>query len=459
MPGLKTQRNAYLSLFIACDPFIPLDPSNIPIEESFENMDTRAYAKYWKEKMQKCPGNFLKQERDYQAMTLDVQSTLVLITRYVKPCPPPPELLFTTGSVSLNMRQLARFVSMIPSVPDDASFIGNTDMWSTSEEFLKMLSGDQEEHAILLCNLLLSLAESAGSANLEAYLVLGYGIPDGPTVYVLTKHTPEDNEQYTMKRKQSASNLFGGNSRDPSNAPTDSVTGAVDAVTKFFERPDADAGKVMLLWNATTGESYPVSHSFCPLQRIDVIFDGTNIWGNQQMYDEPTRMKYDFKNAKDWGPFYSKNFMPATRLPSVQKPIVFEMPGANVSTDLELRIEQFLRKKIRTWREARRKMTRFNPLCCNELKLHLQDYERAVIDPTIEPQLTEKLTQVNDKAALVARLPSRRSHLSLRGCGIGVCRLMVHQPYLPLALGVANRTISNSVFPGTPMVVRAHGCV
>ena len=107
---------------------------------------------------------------------MDVQSTQVLVTRYIKQCPPPQELLFRS-STSLNMRQLARYVSMIPNVPDDSSFIGNTDMWATAEEFLKMLSGDAEEHAVLLCNLLTALD------GVEAWVVLGEGTRPEPFNY------------------------------------------------------------------------------------------------------------------------------------------------------------------------------------------------------------------------------------------------------------------------------------
>ena len=43
---------------------------------------------------------------------------------------------------------------------------------SSLQQFLKMLAGDEEEHAILLCNYFLWLGQ-------KAYLVLGDGIPEG----------------------------------------------------------------------------------------------------------------------------------------------------------------------------------------------------------------------------------------------------------------------------------------
>lgn len=40
------------------------------------------------------------------------------------------------------------------------------------KEFIRMLAGDEEEHAVLLCNYFLHIGKAA-------YLVLGRGIPEG----------------------------------------------------------------------------------------------------------------------------------------------------------------------------------------------------------------------------------------------------------------------------------------
>lgn len=48
-----------------------------------------------------------------------------------------------------------------------------------------MLTGDEEEHAILLCNFFLHLGK-------KAMLLLGSGIPEGPTAYVVTWEKDKD---------------------------------------------------------------------------------------------------------------------------------------------------------------------------------------------------------------------------------------------------------------------------
>ena len=51
-----------------------------------------------------------------------------------------------------------------------------------SLQFIHMLKGDEEEHAVLLLNYFLYLGK-------QAYLVLGSAIPEGNTAYVLTMET------------------------------------------------------------------------------------------------------------------------------------------------------------------------------------------------------------------------------------------------------------------------------
>lgn len=96
-------------------------------------------------------------------------------------------------------------MSLIPSLPDRVSFAGICDLWSTCDvsimssrldcargrvyvdaflehikelfwilflqQFLTLLAGDEEEHAVLLCNYFLFLGK-------KAWLVIGTAIPE-----------------------------------------------------------------------------------------------------------------------------------------------------------------------------------------------------------------------------------------------------------------------------------------
>ncbi|PIO70984.1 hypothetical protein TELCIR_07128 [Teladorsagia circumcincta] len=73
----------------------------------------------------------------------------------------------------------ARLASMVPFVSDPVLFPGSTDLWTTTEKFLSLGCGDEEEHATLLCCWLLS-------CGIPCCLVLGFALPEGArAAYVL----------------------------------------------------------------------------------------------------------------------------------------------------------------------------------------------------------------------------------------------------------------------------------
>jgi coiled-coil and C2 domain-containing protein 2A len=91
------------------------------------------------------------------------------------------------------IEKVARYVSLIPFVEDNRQFEDMPDMWCSSQEFLDLGAGDYEEHAVLLCNYFKYIDEKKGKPNIESFIVLGKGIPEGYTTYVLrrdknTKH-------------------------------------------------------------------------------------------------------------------------------------------------------------------------------------------------------------------------------------------------------------------------------
>jgi len=85
------------------------------------------------------------------------------------------------------------------------------------QQFLQMLSGDEEEHAILLTCYFLSM-------GLHAYLICGNAIPEGPTSYVLTEE-----------------------------------------------------GSDHFIWNPSTGEKFRTNDPTCPLRSIGCLVNGENV--------------------------------------------------------------------------------------------------------------------------------------------------------------------------------------
>jgi coiled-coil and C2 domain-containing protein 2A len=360
---------SYLSVFITIDPPLQVLRRDIPIRESTEDPMVLMYNERWQAECQKFYPN-----RDYNAITLDINSRAVFIPKYIIPQTIPQ---LKSVANSSQMKQLARFVSMIPNTPDAASFVGNCDLWTTSDQFFNMLSGDEEEHAILLCNYFLSMS---GSDAVDAFVLLGTAVPEGPTAYVLTR------------AKRAADRDTGG------------LLGGLRALLNGEEDP------TLQFWNAVTGECYSGRDSFSPLKRIDVMFNGENVWGNIQLTANPTNMTFDLTNGAAWRPFFTKK-RPANGVggdttafagASVQSPVlVYTDASEHQANKVQMNINKALKQEIRLLRERNGHTTRFNGMVSDELKKKvLIDFEEAQLDPEKGKRCQTVLAEISKQQGL-----------------------------------------------------------
>ena len=225
----------------------------------------------------------------FACMTLD--GTWALLPQFIGPQQPPAEV--TTPE------EAARYVSLVPFADDwPSSNDGSSgtsvrrvvDIWCSTAEFLEIHAGDWEEHAVLLCNYLLHL-------GLDAYVVLGQGVPEGSTVYVLS-------------------------------------------------RPKTEIS-TWQLWNASTSTRYSTTDTNCSLKRIDYLVSGTNIWANIQSSREPCRCSYNLTDPRAWLPLFDAvNTRPDLQLlnpPSV----AYTKPSLAVAEAFEREIHSHLKDKVR----------------------------------------------------------------------------------------------------------------
>ena len=274
-------------------------------------------------------------QRQCLTTVTDMTGKTVFITRYLKPLNPPQELLHVyPNNPQATAELVARYVSLIPFLPDSVSFAGVCDLWSTSDQFLDLLAGDEEEHAVLLCNYFLFLGK-------KAWLVMGSAIPEGPTAYVLT-----------------------------------------------WEK------NYYLIWNPCSGHCYGQFDAFCPLKSVGCLIGPDNIWFNIQHHDSPLRINFDVTKPKLWKSFFSRS-LPYPGLSSVQpEELIYQHTDKAVAAELQDRIEKILKEKIMDWRP--RHLTRWNRYCTSTLRHFLPLLERSQGEDIEDDHRAELLKQLGD---------------------------------------------------------------
>ena len=173
--GQSHDREAtYLNIYLTIQPALNVPE---PVREKLDCDETDqvlALTNKWTELMSSSYNH-----RVVHPLVIDVEGKAVLMTRYFRGIAPPHELFSRIDDSNNRAHVVAWFVSLIPYTPSNAYFPGLGDIWPDSDKFLQMMTGSEAEHAVLLTNYFLGM-------NKTAYLVLGHGVPEGRTCYVLT---------------------------------------------------------------------------------------------------------------------------------------------------------------------------------------------------------------------------------------------------------------------------------
>ena len=278
-----------LNLFVTVEPALPPPKDTERERVSRRDAKMQEFASAWVRRQLAGLPKEQRFERQLRVFAPADDGERTLLCRYVRPQPPPEEIGRSTA-------QLLRFVSLIPYL-DDSSLGSKLDVWNTSDSFLELCAGDSEEHAVLLCNYLLHVGK-------EAYVVLGTGIPEGQTAYVLTKEMSARDHR---------------------------------------------------LWNASTGRVYGVADSTLPLSSVGCVFNDANVWANIQPSGRPEAMDWQLHEPSKWRPFFGAKGFPAPQvMRSVQSATLrYRRPSEERRKEVEREVEGRLQQEIEDLRGHR----------------------------------------------------------------------------------------------------------
>ncbi|XP_053063270.1 protein CC2D2B isoform X5 [Acinonyx jubatus] len=295
--GQNFKESTFLNIFATIEPQISYVTCNPELDKFSDQTDVFKRAQIFKKSCQAMFPN-----RRVTATVFNGEGIQILVTRYIKALNPPQQLLdifLHDSNATLDL--IARFVSLIPVVPDVLDENDGFDIWMTSERCISLAIGNKEEHAILLCNFFLYFGK-------KALVVLGTSMLEGQVAYVLTQETDE-----------------------------------------------------YLLWNPLTGQCHKQFDPFCPLQSVDCLFDDGNVWFNIQHNNTPMAVHFDYSKESFWKQLLPKDFQ-GTHVQSIQpEEIIYCETNKSMIEDLKNRIERTLKCKMMEWRP--KQPTRWNRQC------------------------------------------------------------------------------------------------
>ncbi|XP_072662010.1 protein CC2D2B isoform X16 [Canis lupus baileyi] len=307
--GQNLKECIFLNIFATIEPQISYVTCNPELDKFSDLTDVLERAQIFKKT---CKAMF--PNRRITTTVFNSEGIQILVTRYIKALNPPQQFLdmfLHDSSTTLDL--IARFVSLIPIVPDILDENDGFDIWMTSERCISLAIGNKEEHAILLCNFFLYFGK-------KALVLLGTSMLEGQVAYVLTQETNE-----------------------------------------------------YLLWNPLTGQCHKQFDPFCPLQSVDCLFDDGNVWFNIQQNNTPMAVHFDYLKESFWKQLLPKNFQ-GTKPHTIQpEEIIYCETSKSMIEDLKNRIERTLKRKMMEWRP--KQPTRWNRQCTYILRKILPTLE------------------------------------------------------------------------------------
>ncbi|XP_066143566.1 coiled-coil and C2 domain-containing protein 2A [Euwallacea fornicatus] len=294
-PTVKT----FLQLELSISPSVPVMEPNMADLPSNDSPYLSGYILRWN---QVFNTNF--PSKRFQVFVLDTQGRTTCITRFLRPLEPPQ---VTTDDFDFTAEHCLRYISLVPFTESGSLY---QSILLTSEQFLRFMTGSVLDHCVTLTCFLLAL-------KLEAYLVLGFGVPRGTTSYVFLIES----------------------SKATNNCQNYSIL------------------------DVLSNQKFKLSDPLCPLQRIYCLANGENVWGNAQRTQNPALLRFDLTRKSDWWPLFDNNHQAPTHF--VNNKVDFSLNSDE--EEVEREVERKLRRKLCKWR----------PMETTNIKIQLNEVLRS----------------------------------------------------------------------------------
>ena len=334
--GIDPAIHTFMNISISLDPGIALPSENeFEYYPGFENIKLLMTGTKW---VQGIKSTAIYEKRLIKLFAENVQGESVFMSRYLYP-QKPPTVIFNEArqrDSEVSIDNVAHFVAMIPFLADSQAFGDLPDMWCTSQEFIDMCAGDNEEHAVLLCNYFNYIDRAQGRLDYESYVIMGRGIPEGST-------------SYTMRRNKKTNHVEIWNS----------VTG------ECFFFCNEKYSRSFLCIPCSDGERVAEYDSSCALKEIGCIVSADNIYINIQPTVDPSSLFFNLDNLAHWKPFLTetnRNIYFPDGLATVQeKELVYIDTPNDLAKKLEERIQSYVAsefEKLRGTKDINRRPMR-----------------------------------------------------------------------------------------------------
>nr|CDJ86660.1 Protein MKS-6 [Haemonchus contortus] len=306
-------RPSYVKVLIAFDP--PMVPPRITAPRRAGAVESEKVLSQCNAWVKACSAMY--ESRRYTALVTDINGKAILACRFLGPVNPPSSVPHPSSSPMQTIEVAARLVSMVPFVVDPVLFPGSVDLWTTTEKFLSLGCGDEEEHATLLCCWLLSF-------GIPCCLVLGFALPEGAqAAYVFV-------------------NLSDG---------------------IYFVNP-------------CDGSIYSSTDAMCPLTSVGTIITPKNLYGNIQSSAHPSQLQFDLSKSSDWRPLFDREM---DEIQTIQSPsIPYSQVSEDALIELRSSIEREI--KLRFDEARQYGIPQWNLMVSRLLREILQDNQRSVDD-------------------------------------------------------------------------------